>query len=121
VLDATVLVRAHPASSFVARKAVVGTHRRPSRWWSSASRTMRLCEIRGSWMWWQTAERGEADLLCSEDGDFHEPGIVAFCGARGIEVCREAALLSRLRAAWILGPPRARFATRWASLSRGAV
>jgi len=44
----------------------------------------------------QTAERGEADTLCSKDRDFHEAGIVAFCAARGIEVCTEAALLARL-------------------------
>lgn len=44
----------------------------------------------------QTAERGNADVLCSNDGDFHEPGIVAFCAARGIDVCDEAELLARL-------------------------
>lgn len=44
----------------------------------------------------QTAERGEADVLCSNDRDFHEAGIVTFCAARGIEVCTEAALLARL-------------------------
>jgi len=44
----------------------------------------------------QTAERGEADVLCSNDGDFHETGIIAFCAARGIEVCSEATLLARL-------------------------
>jgi len=44
----------------------------------------------------QTAERGEADVLCSNDGDFHDAGIVAFCAARGIEVCDEATLLARL-------------------------
>ena len=46
----------------------------------------------------QTAERGEADLLCSNDRDFHEAGTVAFCAARGIGVCTEAALLARLTA-----------------------
>ena len=30
----------------------------------------------------QTAERGEADVLCSNDRDFHEAGIVTFCTAR---------------------------------------
>ena len=44
----------------------------------------------------QTAERGEADILCSRDGDFHEAGIIAFCAARGIGVCHEAALLAHL-------------------------
>ena len=44
----------------------------------------------------QTAERGEADVLCSNDRDFHEAGIVAFCAARGIAVCTEAELLARL-------------------------
>ena len=44
----------------------------------------------------QTAEHGDADVLCSNDGDFHDSGIVAFCAARGIDVCHEAALLTRL-------------------------
>jgi putative PIN family toxin of toxin-antitoxin system len=44
----------------------------------------------------QTAERGDADVLCSNDGDFHEAGIIAFCSARGIAVCDEAALLPLL-------------------------
>ena len=44
----------------------------------------------------QTAERGAASILCSNDGDFHEPGIVAYCAARGIEICNENALLARL-------------------------
>jgi len=44
----------------------------------------------------QTAERGGADVLCSNDGDFHDPGIVRFCAARGIGVCHEAALLAHL-------------------------
>lgn len=46
----------------------------------------------------QTAERGEADVLCSNDRDFHEAGMMAFCAARGIEVCTEGALLARLAA-----------------------
>jgi predicted nuclease of predicted toxin-antitoxin system len=33
----------------------------------------------------QTAERGEADILCSNDSDFHEPGIVLSYAALGIE------------------------------------
>ena len=44
----------------------------------------------------QTAERGEADVLCSNDGDFHDASMIAFCAARGIDVCHEAALLARL-------------------------
>ncbi len=44
----------------------------------------------------QTAERGEADVLCSDDRDFHEAGLITFCAARGIEVCTEAALLARM-------------------------
>ena len=44
----------------------------------------------------QTAERGDADVLCSNDGDFHDARMIAFCEARGIDVCHEAALLARL-------------------------
>ena len=44
----------------------------------------------------QTADRGDADVLCSNDGDFHDAAIIAFCAARGIDVCHEAALLARL-------------------------
>ena len=44
----------------------------------------------------QTAERGEADVLCTNDGDFHDEGVLAFCLSRGIEVCTEATLLARL-------------------------
>ena len=44
----------------------------------------------------QTAERGDADVLCSNDADFHDTAIIAFCAARGIDVCHEAALLARL-------------------------
>jgi predicted nucleic acid-binding protein len=44
----------------------------------------------------QTAERREADVLCSNDRDFHEAGIITFCAARGIAVCSEAALLAKL-------------------------
>ncbi len=45
----------------------------------------------------QTAERGEADVLCSNDRDFHAAAIITFCAGRGIEVCTEAVLLARLR------------------------
>ena len=44
----------------------------------------------------QTADRGDADVLCSNDGDFHDAGIITFCASRGIDVCHEATLLSRL-------------------------
>jgi putative PIN family toxin of toxin-antitoxin system len=44
----------------------------------------------------QTAEHGEADVLCSNDGDFHEPGIIAYCAARGIHAWGEAVLLAQL-------------------------
>ena len=44
----------------------------------------------------QTAERGDADVLCSNDGDFHDAAIIIFCAARGIYVCHEATLLARL-------------------------
>ena len=44
----------------------------------------------------QTAERGEADILCTGDGDFYDPIILSYCAARGIEVCDESTLLERL-------------------------
>jgi len=44
----------------------------------------------------QTAERGEADILCTDDGDFYDPMILSYCAARGIEVCDELTLLERL-------------------------
>jgi putative PIN family toxin of toxin-antitoxin system len=44
----------------------------------------------------QTAERGEADILCTHDGDFYDPTILSYCAARGIEVCDEMTLLLRL-------------------------
>jgi hypothetical protein len=44
----------------------------------------------------QTAECGAADVLCSNDSDFHTPTIIAFCAERGIEVCNENSLLNRL-------------------------
>lgn len=44
----------------------------------------------------QTADRGEADALCTSDGDFYDPAVIAFCAARGIEVCDEISLLERL-------------------------
>jgi len=44
----------------------------------------------------QTADRGMADALCTSDGDFRDPAVVAFCLARGIEICDEISLLTRL-------------------------
>ena len=44
----------------------------------------------------QTAERGEADILCTQDSDFYDQTILPYCTARGIEVCDELALLLRL-------------------------
>jgi putative PIN family toxin of toxin-antitoxin system len=44
----------------------------------------------------QTAERGAADVLCSEDKDFHDAAILGHCAERGIEVCYENELLTRL-------------------------
>lgn len=44
----------------------------------------------------QTADRGMADVLCTNDGDFRDPAVVAFCGGRGIEICDEISLLTRL-------------------------
>ena len=45
----------------------------------------------------QTAEHGEADVLCTHDSDFYDPAVVSYCATRGIEVCTETALLERLR------------------------
>ncbi len=44
----------------------------------------------------QTAEGGEADILCTDDADFYDPIILSYCAARGIEVCDEATLPERL-------------------------
>jgi putative PIN family toxin of toxin-antitoxin system len=44
----------------------------------------------------QTAERGEADILCTHDSDFYEAPTLAYCAVRGIEVCNEFTLLQRL-------------------------
>jgi len=42
------------------------------------------------------AVRGEADVLCTHDGDFFEPMAISYCALRGIEVCNEFALIERL-------------------------
>ncbi len=44
----------------------------------------------------QTADRGEADVLCSSDRDFYDRAVIDFCRAKGIDVCDELALLARL-------------------------
>jgi putative PIN family toxin of toxin-antitoxin system len=45
----------------------------------------------------QTAERGEADILCTHDRDFYEDAaVLSFCATRGIEVCTEKTLMARL-------------------------
>jgi putative PIN family toxin of toxin-antitoxin system len=44
----------------------------------------------------QTAERGVADVLCTNDKDFHDSTMLGYCAARGIEVCDEDTLLARL-------------------------
>ena len=44
----------------------------------------------------QTAEQGEADILCTHDADFYDQKVLSYCTARGIEVCHESTLLDRL-------------------------
>ena len=44
----------------------------------------------------QTAEMGEADILCTGDDDFFDRRVQAYCAARGIEICSEATLAQRL-------------------------
>ena len=44
----------------------------------------------------QTADRGEADILCTQDDDFRDRAVLAYCVVRGIEVCTEQVLLERL-------------------------
>lgn len=45
----------------------------------------------------QTAERGEADILCTHDGDFFDEAVLSFCAARGITVCSEKTLFDKIR------------------------
>lgn len=48
----------------------------------------------------QTAEHGEADVLCTSDKDFHDdPNVIGYCADRGIEVLYEDDLLMRLHQA----------------------
>lgn len=44
----------------------------------------------------QTADRGDAEVLCTSDRDFYDPEVIAFCAARGIDVCDEISLLMKL-------------------------
>ena len=44
----------------------------------------------------QTAERGAADIVCTRDADFFTAEVVAFCARKGIEICDERTLASRL-------------------------
>jgi putative PIN family toxin of toxin-antitoxin system len=44
----------------------------------------------------QTAELGDADVLCSNDADFHDTALIRWCAERGIDVLDEATLLARL-------------------------
>lgn len=44
----------------------------------------------------QTAERGEADILCTNDGDFFDEAVLSFCAARGIAVCTEKTLIEKI-------------------------
>ena len=48
------------------------------------------------WAVLQTADRGEADVLCTHDADFYDSAVLSFCSERGIEVCDELALAARL-------------------------
>jgi predicted nucleic acid-binding protein len=48
----------------------------------------------------QTAEAGEADILCTSDEDFFDSTALAYCLSRGIEVCTEASLVLKLGGSW---------------------
>lgn len=45
-----------------------------------------------------TAVGGAAEFLCTRDRHLHDPEIVEYCRARGVEVLDDIALLARLRA-----------------------
>lgn len=140
VLDATVLVRAHPASPSTGRKLLVALlEQRHTLLLSNEiiaettrvlryPRVQRLGALSEEELYdyvqflrdisqavslgepyhaplrdandlhvMQTAERGDADILCTNDSDFHDdPLVVEFCALRGIELYKEAALLRRL-------------------------
>ncbi len=44
-----------------------------------------------------TAIHGKADVLCTLDRDLWEPGVVTFCGARGVAILDDLELLQRLK------------------------
>ena len=44
----------------------------------------------------QTAERGAADVLCSNDEDFQDPAVLQYCANRDILICKEDSLLAQL-------------------------
>lgn len=44
----------------------------------------------------QTAEQSEADILCTFDSDFFDAAVISYCTTRGIQVCTERSLLTRL-------------------------
>ncbi len=48
------------------------------------------------WAVLQTADRGEADVLCTYDAGFYDTAVLLFCSERGIDVCDELSLVSRL-------------------------
>jgi putative PIN family toxin of toxin-antitoxin system len=45
----------------------------------------------------QTAEQGQADIICTHDRDFYDQAVRLFCLSRGIEICNEASLWNRLK------------------------
>jgi putative PIN family toxin of toxin-antitoxin system len=45
----------------------------------------------------QAAIGGEADVICTLDGDFYDPETREFCAMLGIEVCTDVDLASKLR------------------------
>jgi predicted nucleic acid-binding protein len=42
---------------------------------------------------------GQVEVLCTRDNDLREPGVIAYCGRRGIRVLTDLELLAELRAA----------------------
>ena len=44
-----------------------------------------------------TAVEGQADVLCTRDGDMYAAEVIAFCRRRGIEIMNEVDLLRQLR------------------------
>ena len=46
-----------------------------------------------------TALDGKANVLCTLDGDFFEPEVVAFCRTRGVSILKDLELLQKLSVA----------------------